>query len=63
MNASSGDASGVSFEDVMEYFIICTDESCLMATPGGPIKIIGDKGKKKHEKIAGDSRVSITILP
>jgi len=43
----------------MEYFIICTDESCLMATPGGPIKIIGDKGKKKHEKIAGDSRVSL----
>ena len=46
----------------MSHFVIGTDESCLMASDGGKIKLFGDKGKGKHEKILADSRVSITIL-
>ena len=46
----------------MPHFILGTDESCLMASDGGKVKVFGDKGKRKHEKILADSRVSITIL-
>ena len=33
-----------------------------MASDGGKVKVFGDKGKGKHEKILAGSRVSITIL-
>ena len=46
----------------MSHFVLGTDESCLMASDGGKVKVFGDKGKGKHEKILADSRVSITIL-
>ena len=46
----------------MSHFVIGTDESCLMASDGGKVKVFGDKGKWKHEKILAGSRVSIIIL-
>lgn len=46
----------------MEHFIVGTDETCLLASANGMVKILGDKNKKKHEKILNDSRHSITMV-
>jgi len=46
----------------MPHFILGSDEACHLASDGGKVKVFGDKGKHKHEKILADSRVSITIL-
>jgi hypothetical protein len=46
----------------MKHFVVTTDEACLMASATGQVKILGEKDKKKHEKILHDSRVSITIV-
>ena len=54
---------GVAFEDVMCHFIIGSDEANLLASGGGVVvRVLGDKEKKKHEKVLSDSRESITIL-
>ena len=52
---------GVSFRELMSHFILASDEACLLAS-GGTAKVLGEKGKQKHEKILHDSRVSITIV-
>lgn len=31
----------------MEHFVIGTDEACLMAIPGGAVKVIGEKRETK----------------
>jgi ribosomal protein L12E/L44/L45/RPP1/RPP2 len=46
----------------MKHFILGTDEACLMACATGGVKVLGDKAKKKHEKVLNDSRTSITIV-
>ena len=57
-----GGGGGVAFEDLQEHFLLGSDEACLMAAPGGLVKVLGDAEKKKHEHINSDSRDSITFL-
>jgi len=59
---SGGGGSGPAFRELMPHFILGSDEACHLASDGGKVKVFGDKGKHKHEKILADSRVSITIL-
>jgi hypothetical protein len=47
----------------MAHFIIGSDEANLLASGGGVVvRVLGEKDKKKHEKVVSDSRESITIL-
>jgi hypothetical protein len=62
LNAPVAGDKGILFRDQMEHFILGTDEACLMASSTGTVKVLGDKEKKKHEKILDDSRKSITIV-
>lgn len=55
------DGTGVKFGDVADAFKANLDEESIAANAFGGI-IIGDKAKKKHEKITDDSRVSATFL-
>ena len=59
---SGGGGVGPAFRELMSHFVLGTDESCLMASDGGKVKVFADKGKGKYEKILAGSRVSITIL-
>lgn len=44
----------------MPHFIFGGDETGLQAS-NGDVKIIGDKGKKKHEVQTANSRISVTM--
>ena len=48
------------FARVSEHFFWNGDEECLRANDGD-VHILGDKGKKKHEVIIADARLSITL--
>ena len=50
-----------SFGEVIEYFILGGDETNLIADADGELRIVGEKGKKKHEKKVSDYRGSITM--
>ena len=52
---------GKTFGELIEYFICGGDETCFQATEDGSLQIVGSAGRKKHEKKAHDSRVSITL--
>ena len=54
--------TGLSFEDVIEHFIIGADETCLQADADGNVRIIGEFGRRKHEKKVADCRASATML-
>ena len=51
---------GKTFKEVAEHFVCGGDETCFLAS-AGEVTIIGDKGKKKHEVHAANSRVSTTV--
>jgi hypothetical protein len=53
--------TGKSFGEVIEYFILGGDETNLIADADGELRIVGEKGKKKHEKKVSDYRGSITM--
>ena len=53
---------GVDFRNLKPHFIIGGDETGLQACSNGQIKVLGDVHKPKHEKIADDSRCSVTLL-
>ena len=55
------DDSGVDFASVQKFFKVNLDEQNFMASDG-KVRIIGDKGIKKHETELSDSRVSCTAL-
>ena len=55
------DGTGVPFDDVKGHFSFNIDEECVIAS-GGRLKVVGDFSKKKHERMSGNSRVSITAL-
>ena len=57
-----GAGEGAAFEDLIEHFLLGSDEACLMAAPNGMVKVLGDAEKRKHEHINSDSRESITFL-
>ena len=49
--------SGLSFEEVMEHFLIGLDEACLIADADGNLKILPEFGRRSHEKKVSDCRV------
>ena len=53
--------TGKSFGEVIEHFVLGGDETCLMADADGELRIMGEAGKKKHEKRGNDSRISCTM--
>lgn len=53
--------TGKSFGELIEHFIIGGDETCLIADADGDMKIIGEFGRKKHEKRVSDCRSSCTM--
>ena len=42
--------TGLSFEEVIDHFIIGADKTCLQANVDGSVRIIGEFGQKKNEK-------------
>lgn len=53
--------TGKSFGELIEHFIIGGDETCLIADADGDMKIVGEFGRKKHEKRVSDCRSSCTM--
>ncbi len=54
-------ATGKSFGELINHFILGGDETNLIADANGELKIVGEKGKKKHEEKVLDYRGSITM--
>jgi len=50
-----------AFVSVMQHFVANLDEAGMQAQ-AGIVKVVGEKGKKKHEKKLQDSRISVTLL-
>jgi hypothetical protein len=48
-----------TFGELNHHFISGGDETCLQASANGTVHVIGSTGRKKHEKINSDLRVSI----
>ena len=46
----------------MKYFVIGADETCLMCDEHLNMKIVGEFGRRKHEKRGGSCRASATML-
>ena len=53
--------AGKQFGELIEHFILGANETCLIADVDGDLKIMGECGKKKHEKKAMDYKGSITM--
>ena len=53
--------TGKQFGELIEHFILGADETCAIADADGDLRILGEHGKKKHEKNAADYRGSITM--
>ena len=53
--------TGKSFGELIEHFIIGGDETNLICDADGDMKIIGEFGRKKHEKKVSDCRSSCTM--
>jgi hypothetical protein len=53
--------TGKSFGELIDHFILGGDETNLIADDDGDLRIVGEKGKKKHEKKVADYRGSITM--
>jgi hypothetical protein len=46
--------TGKSFGELIDHFILGCDETNLIADADGELRIVGEKGKKKHEKKVSD---------
>ena len=46
--------TGKSFGELIDHFILGGDETNLIADADGELRIVGEKGKKKHEKKVSD---------
>jgi hypothetical protein len=53
--------TGKSFGELIDHFILGGDETNLIADADGDLRIVGEKGKKKHEKKVADYRGPITM--
>ena len=53
--------TGKSFGELIHYFVVGGDETCMMADSNGDLKILGEAGRKKHEKQVSNNRGSITM--
>lgn len=60
-NAGRCNQTGKTFVEVMHFFILGGDETCMLAF-NGIVRIVGARNKKKHELILSDSQVSITMF-
>jgi len=60
-NTGSCNLTGKSFGELIHCFISGGDETCLMASDDGTVRIIGGVGRKKHETKSADSRLSISM--
>ena len=45
---------GNTFRELMQYFVLGLDETCIMVDAVGNIRIIGATNRKKHQKILAD---------
>jgi hypothetical protein len=50
-----------SFGELIDHFIIGSNETNLIADADGDLRIVGEKGKKKHKKKVADYRGLITM--
>lgn len=55
------DHNGVRFKDVADHFKVNLDEMSFAANDINNL-VIGERGRKKHEKIVDDSRKTITVM-
>ena len=53
--------TGKSFGELINHFILGGDETNLIADADGDLRIVGEKGKKKHEKKVANYQGSITM--
>ena len=53
--------TGKHFGKLIEHFIVCGDETCLMSDTDGNLCVLGEAGKKKHKKKVSDFCRSITM--
>jgi hypothetical protein len=53
--------TGKSFGEVIEYFILGGNETCLIADTDGDLRIVRERGRKKHEKKVSDFWGSVTM--
>lgn len=53
--------TGKTFGELIDYFIVGGDETCMMSDSNGDLKIKGEAGRKKHEKKVSNNRGSITM--
>jgi hypothetical protein len=60
-NTSVCNATRKLFGEIINHFILVGDETNLIADANGELKIVGGKGKKKHEKKVSAYRGSITM--
>jgi hypothetical protein len=61
MNTGLCKKSGKTFGEVIEHFLIRGDKTNLIANADGQIKIVGEFGKRKHERKVSDCRSSISM--
>ena len=47
--------------ELIDHFILGGDETTLIAEADGDLRIVGEKGKKKHEKKVADYQGLITM--
>jgi hypothetical protein len=53
--------TGQTFGELMEHFVIGGDKTNLIADADGDMKIIGEFGRRKHEKKVSDCRSSCSL--
>ena len=51
-----------TFGELIDFFVVGGDKTCIMAGKFGEVRIVGLKTTKKHEKKNKDSRKSITMF-
>jgi hypothetical protein len=54
-------ATRKSFGGLTDHFILGGNETNLITDANGELKVVGEQGKKKHEKKVSDYRGSITM--
>ena len=61
-NTGTCKRTGKHFGELIEHFVIGMDETNLIADADGDLKVLGEVGKRKHEKKVSDYRGSITMV-
>ncbi len=53
--------TGKSFREIIEYFILGGNETCLIADADRDLRIVGERGRKKHKKKVSNFWGSVTM--